>query len=202
MRCFTSPALRPIRIAAPIALALPLLAPGALRAEIMDNFWSGPAGAAWTNSAGECWQSQDGPSDLPPCAAAPEIIESLTIDLVNDEFDFDKANIKPEMAAALDDVAQAVKDSSGDEKLTIVGHTDGVGSQAYNLALGQRRAEATKAYLIGVGIPSTRMITESVGKLDPVASNDTEDGRAKNRRIEIRSELYTAPDTVAELDIQ
>ena len=70
-----------------------------------------------------------------------EIIESITIDLVNDEFDFDKATLKPDMKTALEDVADRVKASPGDEQLTVIGHTDSVGSDDYNMGLGQRRAK-------------------------------------------------------------
>jgi len=170
------------------------------QADVMEHFWSGPDGAGWTNSSGECWQSQGGPSNVAPCAT--EIIESLTIELVNDEFDFNSAAIKPEMAAALDGVARAVRDSSGDEMLTIVGHTDGVGSQDYNYKLGLRRAESTKDYLVSTGIPSSRMVTRSAGKLEPIATNDTDAGRARNRRIEIRTQVYSGPNLSVDVDIQ
>lgn len=172
----------------------------AARADVMEHFWSGPDGAGWTNSSGECWQSQGGPSDVAPCA--PEIMESLTIELVNDEFDFNSAAIKPEMAQALDGVARAVRDSSGDEMLTIVGHTDGVGSQEYNYKLGLRRAESTKDYLASVGIPTSRMVTRSAGKLEPIATNDTDAGRARNRRIEIRTQMYDPTGRQIDVDIQ
>lgn len=171
-----------------------------VRADVMEHFWSGPDGSGWTNSSGECWQSRGGPSDLPPCAA--EIIESLTIELVNDEFDFDSAVIKPEMAAALDNVSRAVKKSGGDEMLTIVGHTDAVGSEAYNYELGLRRAEATREYLLSTGIPASRMVTRSAGKLEPIATNETDAGRARNRRIEIRTQVYTASGRTIDVDIQ
>jgi OOP family OmpA-OmpF porin len=184
--------------------AFTLIAAGSaslVQADMMEHFWSAPGKTAWTNSAGECWQSQAGPTDLAPCAAA-EIIESLVIELVNDEFDFDSAAIKPEMAEALDGVARAVRNSPGDEMLTIVGHTDGVGSQEYNLDLGLRRADSTRDYLASIGIPSSRMVTRSAGKLEPIATNETEAGRARNRRIEIRTRLYTESGRPVDVDIQ
>jgi len=171
------------------------------RADVMEHFWSGPDDTGWTNSSGECWQSQSGPRNLAPCAAE-EIIESLTIELVNDEFDFNSAAIKPEMAVALDGVARAVRESSGDEMLTIVGHTDGIGSQEYNFKLGMRRARSTKDYLIGVGIPASRMVTRSAGKLEPIATNETDAGRARNRRIEIRTQFYTDSGQAVDVDVQ
>ena len=111
-----------------------------------------------------------------------EIIADLTIDLVNDEFEFDSARLKPDMEAALDDVAARVAASKGDETLLVVGHTDSIGSEAYNMDLGQRRADATASYLVGQGVnPSTK----SMGESQPVADNSTKAGRAKNRRVEI-----------------
>ncbi|WP_201063469.1 MULTISPECIES: OmpA family protein [Thiorhodovibrio] len=181
-------------------MGLALSVASVARADVMERFWSGPDGAGWTNSSGECWQSQSGPSDVAPCAA--EIIESLTIELVNDEFDFNSAVIKPEMADALNGVARAVRESGGDEMLTIVGHTDGVGSQDYNYELGLQRAESTKNYLASVGIPVSRMVTRSAGKLEPIATNDTDAGRARNRRIEIRTQVYAGPGVDVDVAIQ
>ncbi|MEA3277785.1 MAG: OmpA family protein [Pseudomonadota bacterium] len=120
-----------------------------------------------------------------------EIIQSYTIDLVNDEFDFNKSTLKPEMKRALDDLARRVKATSGEEQLTIIGHTDSVGSEQYNYELGLRRAAASKNYLVNVGgLNPARIRTESAGERDPVATNETEQGRAKNRRIEVRAEIY------------
>ncbi|EIC21225.1 OmpA family protein [Thiorhodovibrio frisius] len=189
----------------PAVITAVVLGAGAVsvaHAEFIERFWSGADGAGWTNSSGECWQSQSGASNLAPCAAAPEIIDSLTIELVNDEFDFNSAAIKPEMAAALDGVAQDVRKSSGDEMLIIIGHTDGVGSQDYNYELGLRRAESTKDYLGSIGIPASRMLTRSAGKLEPIATNDTDAGRARNRRIEIRTQLFTQAGQGIDVDIQ
>ncbi|WP_328984885.1 OmpA family protein [Thiorhodovibrio winogradskyi] len=187
--------------AAMLNLLLTAAASSTVRADVMEHFWSGPAGTGWTNSSGECWQSQSGPSDVAPCAAA-EIIKSLTIELTNDEFDFNSAAIKPEMAVALDGIARAVRESSGDEMLTIVGHTDSVGSQEFNYKLGLRRAESTKDYLASLGIPTSRMLTRSAGKLEPIATNDNDAGRARNRRIEIRTRFYTEGGRPVDVDIQ
>ncbi|MEA3275608.1 MAG: OmpA family protein [Pseudomonadota bacterium] len=180
---------RALGLVAPMALTIALAAPAA-NAEMMEQFWSTADETGWVTGYGECWQSDGGPTDVPPCAK--EIIESYTIDLDNDEFDFDKAALKPEMEVALDDLARRVKESKGEEQLTIVGHTDGVGSQDYNLGLGQRRADSTMDYLVTAGgLNPARIGTESRGKHDPVATNETDEGRAKNRRVEVRAEVYT-----------
>jgi len=117
-----------------------------------------------------------------------EIIENLTINLDLDEFDFDRAILKPAMKDALDDVAQSVMDSQGDESLTLIGHTDSVGTEAYNMGLGQRRADAVMDYLGGKGISTSRMSATSMGETQPIATNKTSEGRAQNRRVEIRAE--------------
>jgi outer membrane protein OmpA-like peptidoglycan-associated protein len=123
--------------------------------------------------------------------ASARIIQSYDINLVNDEFDFNSATLKPEMRHALDDLARRVRASPGEEVLTIVGHTDSVGSDDYNYALGLRRADASKAYLVRAGgLSSARIRTASEGKRNPVATNDTPQGRAMNRRIEVRVTSY------------
>ncbi|MES9868814.1 MAG: OmpA family protein [Sedimenticola sp.] len=114
-----------------------------------------------------------------------EIIDSVTIDLTNDEFDFDSAKLKPAMMSALDDVAARVNASAGDESLMIVGHTDSVGSEAYNQGLSERRAQSVADYLAGQGISAGKMSTMGKGESSPIADNGTSEGRAKNRRVEI-----------------
>ena len=69
-------------------------------------------------------------------------------------------------------------------KLDIVGHTDSTGTEAYNQALSVRRAQAVRAYLIAAGIDAARLTASGKGESSPIASNDTRDGRAKNRRVE------------------
>jgi OOP family OmpA-OmpF porin len=100
-------------------------------------------------------------------------------------FDFDKSTLKSDGVATLNKVAQDVKKMKL-EVVIIVGYTDSVGSDAYNIALGQRRANAVKSFLTNDGgVEATRVYTESKGKADPVASNATAEGRAKNRRAVI-----------------
>jgi OOP family OmpA-OmpF porin len=99
-------------------------------------------------------------------------------------FDFDRAVIRPEGKAKLDAlVAQISKITL--EVVIAVGHTDSVGTDAYNQKLGDRRAQAVKAYLISRGVERNRVYTESRGEKQPVADNKTSVGRAKNRRVEI-----------------
>ena len=72
-----------------------------------------------------------------------------------------------------------------DLRVTVEGHTDSVGSAAYNQKLSERRAQAVKRYLVRQGIDPSRITTEGYGKSRPIASNETEEGRAKNRRADI-----------------
>lgn len=99
-------------------------------------------------------------------------------------FDFDRADVKPEFRPTLDRVARVLRDDPG-VRITIIGFTDSIGSEAYNLRLSQRRADAVAAYLIGQGVSSSQIATEGLGEAEPRASNASEAGRAQNRRVEI-----------------
>ena len=99
-------------------------------------------------------------------------------------FDFDKAVLKPEGKSKLDEVTSKLG-SINLEVIIAVGHTDSVGSDEYNQKLSIRRAESVKAYLQAKGIEANRIYTEGKGESQPVESNKTSAGRAKNRRVEI-----------------
>ena len=99
-------------------------------------------------------------------------------------FDFDKATLKPEGKSKLDQLA-AQLGGINLEVIIAVGHTDSVGTDAYNQKLSVRRADAVKSYLVSKGVESNRVYTEGKGEKQPVASNATAEGRAKNRRVEI-----------------
>ncbi len=100
-------------------------------------------------------------------------------------FDTGKSVVKPESKPALDEVAKLLK-SDPNLKLWVVGHTDSVGKVDDNMRLAQARAEAVAAELVSThAIPAARLKGFGVGPLSPTAGNDTEDGRAKNRRVEL-----------------
>lgn len=99
-------------------------------------------------------------------------------------FDTNSDVIKPESKATLDQIA-AVLTENKDWKMTVEGHTDSVGGEAFNKTLSQKRSSSVKAYLIGKGIVATRLTPTGMGLSKPVASNDTAAGRARNRRVEL-----------------
>jgi outer membrane protein OmpA-like peptidoglycan-associated protein len=100
-------------------------------------------------------------------------------------FDFNKADIKPESGPALKEIASLLR-SDPKLRLYVVGHTDNVGGYEYNMRLSQTRAEAVVKELVNKHeIAAARLTSGGAGPLAPVASNDTEEGRAKNRRVEL-----------------
>jgi OOP family OmpA-OmpF porin len=99
-------------------------------------------------------------------------------------FDFDKSVLKAEGKAKLKDLVAKIQNISL-EVVIAVGHTDSVGTDAYNQKLSERRAEAVKAFLVSLGVPKNRIYTEGKGESAPAADNQTAAGRAKNRRVEV-----------------
>jgi OOP family OmpA-OmpF porin len=98
-------------------------------------------------------------------------------------FEINKDIIKPESFPFLDELADVLSKAK-DWKLSIVGHTDNVGSDKLNLDLSKRRANAVKNYLVAKGILDASITTDGKGESMPIASNDTPDGRSRNRRVE------------------
>ena len=188
------------------------LAGGAF-AQTVDN-WRGTDGTVRKNATNEyCWrhanwtpatgvQGCDGvpapvapaPVAAPAPAAAPAPVAAPAapaapatekVSFAADAFfDFNKTALKPEGKAKLDDLADKVKGLNL-EVVIAVGHTDSVGSDAYNDKLSVKRSEAVKAYLADKGIDASKIYTEGKGEKQPVADNKSADGRAKNRRVEI-----------------
>lgn len=99
-------------------------------------------------------------------------------------FDFNKSKLKPESDAVLEQVAAVMK-KVPDLRLEVQGHTDGVGSENYNLPLSKARAHSVVVWLTDHGVASDRLDAHGYGKTRPIASNDTDEGRAQNRRVEI-----------------
>jgi OOP family OmpA-OmpF porin len=124
------------------------------------------------------------PAPKPAAKPAPKPVTEKVTFAADVFFDFDKAVLKPEGKAKLDDLVAKLKGINL-EVIIAIGHTDSIGSVEYNLKLSVRRAEAVKAYLVSKGIEPNRIYTEGKGKSQPIADNRTAEGRAKNRRVEI-----------------
>jgi len=119
------------------------------------------------------------PAYVAPEPAAPQ---KLVLEGVN--FDFDKATLRQEDIGSLGDDVEALK-AWGDVNIEVAGHTDSMGSDAYNMKLSQRRAEAVRNFLISRGVAADRLTAKGYGEAQPVADNATEEGRFKNRRVEL-----------------
>jgi OOP family OmpA-OmpF porin len=175
-----------------------------------DN-WISQSGPV-VNSTGLCWRSSawtpataapecDGalkpvakPASVvtPPAAPAPQptkpVVQVAKVTYAAKSlFDFDRSVIKPEGQAALNQLVAKLRTVTV-EVVIVVGHTDSVGTNAYNLKLGQRRAEAVKRYLTSQGVEASRVYTDSKGENQPIASNNTAQGRSENRRVVV--EVY------------
>ena len=100
-------------------------------------------------------------------------------------FDFDKSNVKPQYFELLNNLKDFIEQNN--YEVTIVGHTDSVGSNQYNFGLSRRRAESVKAKLLEFGLAEERIVgMEAMGEEQPIATNDTSEGRAQNRRVEFK----------------
>jgi OmpA-OmpF porin, OOP family len=105
--------------------------------------------------------------------------------LENVEFDFGKSTLRPASFPALDELVDYLQ-RKDDERIEIGGHTDNIGSAAKNMKLSEERAQAIVNYLVSKGISITRLTAKGYGATDPIADNDSEEGRQKNRRTEVK----------------
>jgi outer membrane protein OmpA-like peptidoglycan-associated protein len=111
--------------------------------------------------------------------------DNITLDVPGGvTFAFDSADLNSQFFPVLDKVAGTLQEYDK-TVIEVAGHTDSVGSDTYNQGLSQRRADSVAAYLSSHGVTRTRVVTVGGGEAHPVASNDTEEGRAQNRRVEI-----------------
>jgi len=121
---------------------------------------------------------------LPAPAPAPAATRRPLLILRGTAFAFDKYNLTASAKDSLQMVAASLK-ATPDAKVEIQGHTDSVGSESYNQALSERRANTVKTYLVSLGIAARRIATRGFGETQPVADNATAAGRAENRRVVI-----------------
>jgi len=153
---------------------------------------SGLSALRYVSLSGGVKYSFAGPPAAPPPAPAavaqaprpaPPMKKKIVLRGVH--FDFDKATIRADARPVLDEAIATLKQQGG---IAVIaeGHTDNVGTDAYNMKLSQRRAKAVRDYLVAGGISPRRIAVEGFGESHPVASNDTADGRAQNRRVELR----------------
>jgi outer membrane protein OmpA-like peptidoglycan-associated protein len=120
-----------------------------------------------------------------PSVKLKKIEAGKNIVLNNIFFDFDKATLRPDSKPELDRVAKVLKDNPS-MKIEISGHTDSKGSATYNLKLSESRAKSVVDYLIENGIDKTKLTYKGYGFIKPIASNETEEGRQRNRRTEFK----------------
>ena len=146
-------------------------------------------GGAVKDPFGNCIRSPSG-DQLGDCigVAAPvpvEVPAPIMISLAADaNFDFDKSDLKPAGRASLDKLVQDMRQVNV-KSIDIVGHTDSIGSVEYNQGLSERRAASAANYLVGQGVSSGIITTSGRSELQPIASNETAEGRAANRRVDI-----------------
>ncbi|NCA68580.1 MAG: OmpA family protein [Sphingobacteriia bacterium] len=178
------------RLAA-LAMAASLASPLVALADYnYEHFWSAqPEGTGWVTGYGECWQSIHGPGGLEPCAPAVAAVpKEFTVRL---NFEFDKYRLENVVndneLRRLDDYIAQVKTTPTREEIALVGHTDAKGSDEYNMALGMRRAQTIRDYMVNQGIPASDIVSvESRGKRDLLP--DFDPFSVQQRRVVINAE--------------
>ncbi|HEY1076564.1 MAG TPA: OmpA family protein [Fontimonas sp.] len=148
--------------------------------------------------ANGCPVDEDGdgvPNHLDKCPRTPPgfkvdangcVVEEQTVIVLKSvHFAFDSSELTNEARVLLGRVIEGLRNQES-LRLAIAGHTDSLGTEAYNQALSMRRADSVRAYLVSQGIHPSRLLSEGFGELRPIETNDTEEGRATNRRVEFR----------------
>lgn len=152
------------------------------------------SGAAVKGSFGQCIESVYNDAHV-ECGSEQKPEEIMSVDFslgAHTLFDFNKSGLRPEGKAELDQLAMKIKQAKELGKIktvtgiSVVGHTDSKGSVAYNQGLSERRAATVRNYLVQKGLRPETISASGEGELNPVASNDTAEGRQQNRRVDIR----------------
>lgn len=123
------------------------------------------------------------PPPPPPAEVEARVTEKILI-TQKIHFEFNRSNIRPISFPILDDVVELLKKNTQIKKIEVGGHCDGIGGDKYNDRLSQKRAEAVVNYLVSKGVESSRLVAKGYGRSQPIADNNTTEGRAKNRRVE------------------
>ena len=166
--------------------------------DAVTYLWSAPAGTfSAPNAQNTGWTAPNQPGNQVLTVTATDArggtaTASVTLQVVRREvlvfedvhFDFDRFNLRPDAIKILDDAVTKLM-AQGDVRVTIEGHTDSIGTVEYNLALGERRANSVRDYLVQRGIMNMRLMTVSYGEERPIADNSTAQGRAMNRRAHL-----------------
>jgi outer membrane protein OmpA-like peptidoglycan-associated protein len=128
------------------------------------------------------------PAPPPPAPTPPPVVEEVVAEKIvlrGVNFDFDKSEIRPDAAVILDEVV-SILSGAPDTQVRIEGHTCSMGPDAYNQGLSERRAASVLKYLVEHGIATSRLSSAGFGESSPMATNDTREGRALNRRVELQ----------------
>jgi OOP family OmpA-OmpF porin len=186
---------------------------GFAAADLMSSGYAHDAsGVVVRDSSGNCvrtsiWSPKSATKDCdanllpPPVAAAPPPAEPAPAEIAAIEpqrepiniseragFDFDQAVLRAEDKQRLDAAVAQLKTLPDDATIQVTGHTDSIGSEEYNRDLSMRRAQAAQEYLVSNGVDQKRIVLSGMGESNPIASNDTAEGRAMNRRVEVVAE--------------
>ncbi|AIC18423.1 Putative outer membrane protein [Pseudomonas chlororaphis subsp. aureofaciens] len=189
---------------------------GAALGAIESSSWAGYGALLGAGvAAGYCWVHGDGdedgdgvPDSRDKCPGTPKgvqvdangcppepvavveevvVVKEETIVIRDVHFEFDSARLTGADKAKLDTIATRLKQEAPSAQLRVTGHTDSVGSDAYNQRLSEKRARSVTEYLISAGVPRSSFVSVvGAGESQPVADNKTADGRAMNRRTEIK----------------
>ena len=166
---------------------------GAVVGLLIDGGWKGAligagVGALAGGAVGNYQDKQEAKLRQQMAGSGVEVVrkgDNITLGMPgNVTFALNSAQLNPEFDSVLDKVASTLVEYN-QTMIQIAGHTDSTGSHAYNMKLSEQRAMSVKNYLAGRGVPGKRMVTVGAGPDYPVASNDTPEGRAENRRVEI-----------------
>jgi OOP family OmpA-OmpF porin len=149
---------------------------------VLDSVDKCPTVYARTPDGCPVVEAAPAPAPVPAPAPAPEPAPMVILGDVN--FAFDSAVLKPNAKEKIDKAVAHIQKMT-DETFELLGHTDSIGAEKYNLGLSQRRADAVRNAMIKLGVAPERLVARGYGESKPIATNSTKEGRAENRRVEL-----------------